>query len=303
MMPAPQPSADPRSAPRLGARPGTAPDLPLLMIGSILAETYEMRGLLGSGGMAQVFEAHDLRLDRRVAVKVARPAASEALRAEGRTIAALKDSCIVSVLHAGAHRGIDYRVMEHISGGSLRAYLDEPRGQDTHSIPTTVGLLRAIAEALAVVHRAGLSHRDLKPENVMLAPGDRIVLTDFGTTRPEVFQSDDGVSGSPDYMAREVILRSVKRGAGHLVDLYALGIVAYELLVGRTPFEREHWSQTLQAHLVEPPRDPRDLRSDMPHALAHLVLELLAKEPHERPESAETVAWSLRCVPTSGRAA
>ncbi len=127
----------------------------------------------------------------------------------------------------------------------------------------------------------------------MLAPRDRVVLTDFGLTRPEIDRGDDHMSGSPNYMAPEVVSRSVRRGDGHLVDLYALGIVAFELLVGRTPFEREHWAKTLQAHLVEAPPDPRELRSDVPRSLADLVLSLLAKDPRDRPDSAESVLAML----------
>jgi serine/threonine-protein kinase len=184
--------------------------------------------------------------------------------------------------------------MEHISGVSLRARLDAcQRDGGVLPLRTAVTLLRGIARGLAVVHEAGLSHRDLKPDNVMVATGDRVVLTDFGLTRPEYGHDDTHVSGSPNYMAPEVITGSVKRWEGHLVDLYALGIVAYELLVGRTPFEREHWAKTLHAHLVEPAPDPRDARPDVPRVLAELVRTLLAKDPHDRPDSAESVRVTL----------
>ena len=227
------------------------------MIGSVLGGTYELRGLLGSGGMAQVFEAHDLTLDRRVAVKVARPCAVDALRAEGRALAAVTHPSVVGVFHSGAYEGHHYLVIERIVGPSLRRHLDERRRETGPlPIPAVVAFARAIAEALAAVHEAGLSHRDLKPENVMLSRGDRIVLTDFGLTLPEVGHAEQRVNGTPDYMAPEVITRSVRRGRGHLVDLYALGIVSYEMIVGRTPFERDHWTKTLQAHLSDHLRTP-----------------------------------------------
>lgn len=270
------------------------PDRPLLMLGSLLAGTYELRSLLGSGGMAQVFEAHDLKLDRVVAIKVARPASSEALRMEGRMLAAVRHPSIVAVFHAGTHQGVEYVVMERIAGRSLRAHLDRTWQEGGRvAIHAAVELLVALATALAAVHDAGLAHRDFKPDNVMLAPGDRVVLTDFGLTLPEFLPGDGHVAGSPSYMAPEIIALGVHPGAGHLVDLYALGIVAYELLTGQTPFERDHWLKTLQAHLTEPPRDPRELRPDVPDALARLVLELLAKEPEDRPDTAEWVAHAL----------
>ena len=128
----------------------------------------------------------------------------------------------------------------------------------------------------------------------MMRPGDRLVLTDFGLTRAEYQGAGERMSGSPNYMAPEVILRDEKRGAGHLVDLYALGIVAYELLVGRTPFECDHWVKTFEAHLSEPVPDPRELRPDVPGELADLIAHLLAKDPLDRPESAEQVVWTLQ---------
>ena len=271
----------------------------MLALGTILDGAYELRSLLGSGGMAQVFDAHDGKLDRRVAVKVARPEMAEALRAEGRALAAVRHSSVVAVFHAGVHSGASYLVLEHIAGSSLRNRLDGLWREGTLlPIDAVLTLFGAVAQALSVVHEAGLSHRDLKPENVMLAPRDRIVLMDFGLMRPEFFGSDEFVSGSPNYMAPEVIARNVRRGEGHLVDLYALGVLAYELLVGRTPFEHEQWRETLRGHLATAPVDPREHRPDVPSAVAQLVLALLAKRPHDRPESAELIAWSLRGAPS-----
>jgi eukaryotic-like serine/threonine-protein kinase len=276
----------------------------LLPLGSILAGTYELRSLLGNGGMAQVFEGYDRQLDRHVAVKVARPMVSEALRSEGRALAAVRHPLVVTVFHAGVHDGFDYLVLERIVGHTLRDRLDGCQGEGAPlPIPTVVSLLNMLAEALSVVHDAGLAHRDLKPDNVMMRPGDRIVLTDFGLTRAEFVETaGQRMSGSPDYMAPEVILRSEKRGAGHLVDLYALGIVAYELLIGQTPFAYDHWVKTLEAHLSEPPPDPRALRPDVPDPLAELIAQLLAKDPEDRPESAEMVLWMLQGPRNSRRA-
>jgi serine/threonine-protein kinase len=295
------PSAAPRSATRMHATQ-TRPDAPLLPSGTVLAGVYEVRGLLGSGGMAQVFDARDRALDRRVAVKIAWPNAVSALRAEGRALAALQHPSVVGVFHAGTQGDLEYLVLEYIAGESLRAHLDERRLEGA-PLPIDAGLalVRAIAGALAVVHGAGLSHRDLKPDNVMVAPGGRVVLTDFGLSRSELAVADDDIGGSPGYMAPEVILRRVLPGQGHLVDLYALGVVAYELLVGRPPFQGDHWSQTLRAHLGEAPPDPREQRPEVPEAAAQLVLELLAKKPEERPRSAEDVARRLRIRPRASR--
>jgi eukaryotic-like serine/threonine-protein kinase len=269
----------------------------LLPLGTVLGDAYELRALLGQGGMAQVYEAQDLSLGRRVAVKVAREMAYGVLRAEGRALARLRHSSIVSVLHGGEHHGIAYLVMEHIRGASLRVHLDQHQRKGTSlSISVVVDLLVDLAEALAVVHEAGLAHRDLKPENVMLAPKDRVVLMDFGLAEPEFVHPQRVVGGSPSYMAPETISRTGNPGEGHLSDLYSLGIVAYELLLGCTPFGSDDWKTTLRAHQTQRPDDPRDVRPEVPDALAELVLRLLAKRPEDRPAGAQTVAGDLRNV-------
>jgi serine/threonine protein kinase len=277
----------------------TEQDGPSLSLGTLLAGTYELRSLLGGGAMAHVYEAYDQLLDRRVAVKVARRGALPLLRVEGRALAAVRHRSLVTVFHFGVHDGVEYLVMERLSGASLRDAIDvRARDGNPFAVQEAIALLAAIADGLAVVHDAGLSHRDLKPENVMLAPGDRVVLMDFGLTRPD-FAGDDGkaVCGTPEYMAPEVIKQEVKPGQGHLVDLYALGIVGYELLVGHTPFVREDWETTLRAHLFAAPPDIRLARPDVPREYADLVLQLLAKEPADRMDSAELVGWSLRSLP------
>jgi serine/threonine-protein kinase len=284
----------------VGSGSRSDPDPPLLPLGSVVAGTYELRGLLGSGGMAQVFDAHDAKLDRRVAVKVARLASTAALHAEGKALAAVTHSSVVGVFHSGVHEGYDYLVLERIAGPTLRTHLDQWLGQNRPlPIRMIVAYARGMAEALAVVHQAGLAHRDLKPDNVMLSRGERIVLTDFGLTRAERTRGEDPMSGTPSYMAPELITGTIQRGAGYLVDLYALGVVVFEMIVGRTPFEGGESLNTLRAHVFDPPPDPRALRADVPEPLGRLVLDLLAKEPARRPNSAEGVALSLRrCVVT-----
>jgi serine/threonine protein kinase len=277
-------------------------DPPLLAIGSLLDETYEIRGLLGTGGMGQVFDAQDLDLDRRVAVKVARPARADALHLEGRALASVRHPSVVGVYHSGVHDGHSYLVIEHITGPTLRSHMNERlREKSLLPLAAVVRLLRAIAEALAVVHAVGLSHRDLKPENVMLSMGDRVVLTDLGLTRSDFVADDEDLIGTPTYMAPEIVIRCVQRGAGHLVDLYALGIVAYEMIVGRAPFDRGASAKTLCAHVFEPAPDLRVFRAGVPDALAGLVLDLLAKSPEERPENAAIVAQRLASPGIMGR--
>ncbi|HEY8040746.1 MAG TPA: response regulator, partial [Polyangiaceae bacterium] len=145
------------------------------------------------------------------------------------------------------------------------------------------------------VHHAGMAHCDVKPANVMLAPAGRIVLTDFGIFRPESEIRHDGVAfGSPHYMAPETAACTVQPGELFLVDVYALGVVAYELLTTAVPYDHRSAMAVMGMHLTEPIPDPRALRPDTPPRLAALVKAMLAKDPKNRPQSTDEVAWQLR---------
>jgi serine/threonine-protein kinase len=162
-------------------------------------------------------------------------------------------------------------------------------------IGEVVDVVGGIAEALAVVHGAGMAHRDVKPANVILAPDDRVVLTDFGLFRPESEPGSDGhLSGSPPYMAPETICGIIARGEAFLVDVYALGVVAYELLTGTLPFTHPDLTRSLWMHLTRPVPDPTALRADIPPCLAELVRAMLAKDPRARPQGMDEVLWQLR---------
>lgn len=259
---------------------------------------YEIRCELGAGGMGQVFEAHDLSLNRRVAIKAPWPDLHESVKKEAQALAAIRHPSMVSVYAMGLHRGIEYVVMERLYGVGLDAYLYRRRScGDLLQISEVVELLIAISDGLMAVHRAGITHRDIKPSNIMMAPGNRVVLMDFGLFLPEFdVIKQTTVAGSPQYMAPEAISNEVQLGAGHLVDLYALGILAYEMLVGEVPFNSEEILEIWEKHLLAQIPDVRKLRPDTPPKLALLIQTLLAKEPTERSQSAEAVLWQLRSI-------
>ncbi len=279
-------------------RKTSKPRVPLFRVGEILGETYEILGVLGQGGMGQVFEARDLVLDRRVAIKAGWPDREvHWLRLEARALAALRHPTMVTVFHRGTHRGIEYVVMERIYGVSLHTHIARRRAsQHRFTIREVLDVLIGVADGIAAVHRVGLAHRDIKPGNVMLAPNNRVVLMDFGLALPEASGMPSSPMGTPDYMAPEAIMNDSRSGERFAVDLYALGVMAYEMLTMRTPFGGKNTADVWTAHLSDDAPDPRELRDDIPPQLAELVLALLEKTPEKRPESIDSVGAALRAL-------
>lgn len=271
---------------------------PIFAPGEIVAESYEIRCLLGEGGMAQVWEARDHVLDRRVALKAAWPnPLLPPLRNEARALAAFRHPSLVTVHALAEHRGIEFIVMERIYGISLADHIEQRNNAGVRfEVDEVLSPLIDIAEGLAVVHRAGIAHRDIKPDNVMLTADLRVVLMDFGLVLPEFdVSSQQIVAGSPPYMPPEALSNQVERGAGQLVDIYALGVLAFEMLAGHRPFRdandvAELWGMHSDGFIPDIAAE----RDDLPKGLAGLITEMLAKDPSARPQSAEGVAWSLK---------
>jgi eukaryotic-like serine/threonine-protein kinase len=266
----------------------------LLHPGDVLDDVYEIQAKLGEGGMGQVFDAFDRRLFRHVAIKVARPGTS--VSREAKALAALGGHPSIVTVHAlGLHQGLEYAVMSRIGGVTLQRYLEQrfADGQAL-SIPEVLQIGTALAEALAFVHEAGMAHRDVKPANVILAPRDRVVLTDFGIFRPECDHSSSPlVWGTPEYMAPEQTCSEIAPGELFLVDVYALGIVLFEMLTGAVPFVGPG-ARVMAMHSSEPVPDPSHRRLDTPRWLSGLVGEMLSKSPSARPQGMREVAWQLR---------
>ncbi len=267
--------------------------------GETLGNVYKIRALLGSGGMGEVYEAADSTLGRRVAIKVAHPDVDpDYLLREGRALAAIRHPGIVTVHAMGQHMGVPFLVLEHIQGLSLdRMIEDRAARKDPFTYREAVDLLLPIADALASVHQAGLAHRDVKPANVMLAPGGRVVLMDFGLVVPHVDRVGNRiVAGSLPYMAPEALTGDVADGAAPLVDVYAMGVLAHELLTGEAPFVGEHPFEVYQAKMTKPTPLVSAQRPDVPEGLVDLISRMIANDASERPNSAEEVLWELRAL-------
>jgi len=274
-----------------------------------LGASYTLDRELGGGGMSRVFMAEDTVLGRSVVVKVLPPEMAsgvsiERFKREISLAARLQHPHIVPLLSAGETGGLPYFTMPFVEGESLRARL--ARGAEI-PIKEAVRLLREVASALAYAHRKGVIHRDIKPENVLITE-QHAVVTDFGVAKAisAATQADgDGLTavgvalGTPAYMAPEQVAGDP--ATDHRADIYAFGVIAYELLAGRAPFTGRPAQALMAAHVLETPEPLNRRRSGIPEQLAALVMRCLEKSPDNRPQSAEHILRSLDDVPTTHR--
>jgi predicted Ser/Thr protein kinase len=261
---------------------------------------YRLLARLGAGGMGTVYKAEDPQLGRVVALKVPRfdgPPQDVARRVqrfqrEARAAAQVWHPHVCPLYDVGEHEGQPYVVMAYIEGQSLAERL---AGGGYEDVAEAVGVARQLLDALQAVHARGIVHRDLKPGNVMLDASSRAVLMDFGLARPEQegepFTTDGVVLGTPSYMAPEQAAGQGDR-VGPWTDLYALGVVLYQMLTGRLPFEGP--PLTVLAKIVhETPPPPRSLRPDLDPTLEAVLLKALAKDTEQRFQTARDFADAL----------
>ncbi len=243
----------------------------------------EVRGVLGEGGMGVLLEGYDHGLGRRVALKIARDdTLADLLRKEARALGAVRHPGVVQALALLEHAGRPVLVMERLFGRTLADHLAARAAIGArYTVEETVHILHRVAEALVAVHAAGLSHRDLKPSNLMITRNHGVVLLDFGVAVAEV-HAQRGLGATACYAPPEQVEGRVRPGEGPLVDLYSLGVLGCELLLGALPAE----GTVAAAHVLEQ-------RPEVPRALVGILEALLRDAPEERLGSAEALLIEL----------
>ena len=268
-----------------------------------LADRYAIERELGSGGMATVYLAEDLKHHRKVAVKVLRPELAAVLGSERfireiEIAAQLEHPHILTLIDSGEADGFLFFVMPYIKGESLR----EKLAHGELPIADAVRILRDVTDALSHAHGEGLVHRDIKPDNVLLS-GNHAVVTDFGVAKAvseatgrERLTTAGVALGTPVYMAPEQAVADPN--IDHRADIYALGVLAYEMVAGRPPFGGDNAQAILSAHVTQAPTAVTGHRPAVPPVLADLIMRCLEKKPADRWQTAEEVLQQLEAATT-----
>ncbi len=260
------------------------------MIGKVLAERYELIEKIAEGGMARVFRGRDLLLKRTVAVKVLKDqmtgdaAFIRRFEREAQSAAALSHPHIVNIYDVGEKEGTYFMVMEYVDGKNLKEYIREKGRLPVHE---AIKITRQIAEALAEAHKAGVVHRDIKPQNILFSRDGKVKVTDFGIAIAGdgvTVTAGDQIIGSVQYISPEQARGDI---AGKQSDLYSLGIVLYEMVTGKVPFDGESPVAVAMKHIQEQIVPPRRLVEDLPPALDQIILKSVQKDSAERYMTAE----------------
>ena len=262
----------------------------------VLNDRYELERKIGEGGMARIYAGRDLRLSRRVAIKIPHshfvndPDFIERFRHEAQAAAMLSHPNIVDVYDVGKDGEISYIVMEFVEGTDLKSRINR---EAPLPVEQGVAIAEQIARGLHAAHRAGMVHRDIKPQNVIVTPDGQARITDFGVAKSHLSTAltETGVAfGTVDYLSPE---QAQGRPATPQSDVYALGVVLFEMLTGRLPFSGDSAVAVAMKHVTEPPPAPRRLNPAIPVGLEALILRALAKDPAQRPQGAQEFARLL----------
>jgi len=258
---------------------------------------YRIEGVVDRSGMASIFRATDMRTGRQVAIKVPHPEIEadvvlfDRFKREAEIGEKLDHPGVMKVYSDPDRSGI-YMVMEWVEGRLLRQVMGE---QKTIPADRAIRIATNISDTLDYIHRNGVLHRDLKPENIMLADGDKVKLIDFGIagksgSKRLTFGKLSNVAGTPDYISPEQV--KGKRGDGRS-DIYALGIMLYEMLTGKTPFTGNNPFAVMNDRLLNNPVPPREWNPEISPELQEVIYRALERDPQNRYSTANEFAWDL----------
>jgi len=266
----------------------------------VLDDRYKILGHIGSGGMANVYRARDRNLQRDVAVKMLRedliedPSFRARFLQEARSAANLVHPNIVTIYDFGYDANRYYIVMEFVDGTDLKTAIRKPKRL---SVPQSLDLMIQICEGVGYAHRAGLVHCDIKPQNILVSPDGRAKITDFGISQalasinPD--EHTDIVWGSPKYFAPEQAAGTAPSPSS---DVYALGVILFEMLTGQLPFEADTSQGYAELHQTQAPPLPRRFNDQISPTLESILLKVLSKEPAARYRTANQLGRVLKTL-------
>jgi serine/threonine protein kinase/Tfp pilus assembly protein PilF len=273
-----------------------------LETGALFAGRYQVIEKIGSGGMGRVYKAFDTKIREKIAIKLLKAEIAfdektiERFRSEIRLARRVAHKNVCRMFDLGEYAGIHYITMEFVPGESLKSII---RMTAPLSIPAAVHYAKQICEGLEEAHRWDVIHRDLKPQNIMVDPTGTVRIMDFGIARSvqPTGQTDQGFAvGTPEYMSPEQV---EGQKIDQRTDIYALGIVLYEMVTGKVPFEGETTLGILRKHEIERPRPPKELNPLVPERLNRLILKCLEKSRERRYQNAGEILQELSLIPTS----
>ncbi len=265
---------------------------------TLLNGRYDLQKVIGSGGMAVVYLAHDTTLERSVAIKVLRerfsadPPFRERFRQEAKAAANLSHPNIVTVHDFGYDEDRLFIVMEHVPGDTLKSLLEK---QTRFALDPAIALIVQVCAGVGYAHRAGLVHCDMKPHNILVSPDNRVKVTDFGIARAlasiKPNEKMDIVWGSPQFFSPEQARGHAPSPAS---DVYSIGVVFYQMLTGQLPFISESGLELARLHRDADPIPPSQLNLDIPEAINSILLKVLSKEPSSRYRTADQLGRVLQ---------
>ncbi len=271
-------------------------------VGALIDNTYRVIGPLGQGGMGMVVLAVDERLQREVAIKYIRPSLITSSKArsrflsEARAMARVHHENVVDVFAFGEINSIPYFVMEYVPGSNIGLWInDNIQGRTLPPIDVALGFLDQICRGVAAIHASGTVHGDLKPTNILLGAASRVAIADMGMSRvvDELGeQSELEIGGTPTYMAPELARRKVPRELAPRADIFALGVMAFEMLTGEPPFLIKHITDLLEIERITPPK-PSERRRELPVGFDEALLGAVRPNPEHRTASADEFRRAL----------